>query len=115
MIALYITIPIMALAVFIAAGPVLIGSVRHHRSLQRGELDTQATAQQEAEFWHHTLGHRRAVLFAPTPQLVTEAEAERVGARSETYDPATGKSLWKPTPGPQHTRGARRIAVTAAL
>lgn len=62
----YVTIPLMVMAVTVAVLPVLAGSFRHHRSMAEGQLETGTWAVQEADFWHHMLGHRRVEDFAPT-------------------------------------------------
>jgi hypothetical protein len=95
MIALYIILPLMVLAIVIAVVPVLIGSVRHHRSLQSGRIETVESAAYEAEFWHHMLGHRRGASVATTPDLVSDAEVERVGRSPEDKVEHGGRSSWR--------------------
>ena len=83
MLAFIITIPLMALGVAVAVLPVLVGSVRHDRAMRSGALPTSGTASQEADFWHHMLGHRRVEDFAPTPDLIEDEEVIRVGVPTE--------------------------------
>ncbi len=74
----YLTIPFMVLGVAVAVLPVLIGSFRHHKSLSEGRFETQESMAQEADFWHHMLGHRTVEDYAPTPDLVEDKEVLRV-------------------------------------
>jgi uncharacterized membrane protein len=74
----YITIPLMIAAVAIAVVPVLVGSFRHDRALERGHFETAESVAQESDFWHHMLGHRKVEGYAPTPNLVEDAEVLRV-------------------------------------
>ncbi len=94
MAAFIITIPLMALGVAVAVLPVLIGSVRHDQAVRSGALPSRRTATQEADFWHHMLGHRRIEDFAPTPDLIQDTEVIRVGVPAErrvSIEP----SVWK--------------------
>ena len=55
---LWILIPLAILAIAIAVLPVLIGSVRHDRSIREGEPATTRLAAREANRWHARLGRR---------------------------------------------------------
>lgn len=55
---LWLIIPIGVLAIAIAVAPVLVGSVRHDRSVKEGEPATTRTAAREANRWHARLGRR---------------------------------------------------------
>jgi hypothetical protein len=94
MFAFIVTIPLMALGVGIAVLPVLVGSMRHDRAMRSGELPTLQTATQEADFWHHMLGHRRVEDFAPTPDLIEDDEVIRVGVPTERRV-SVEPSVWK--------------------
>jgi hypothetical protein len=90
----YITIPLMVLAVAVAVLPVLLGSVRHHRAMIQRQLETPESADQEADFWHHMLGHRTVEDYAPTPDLVNDQEVLRVGVPEERRI-RTDPSVWR--------------------
>ena len=90
----YVTIPLMVLAVAVAVLPVLLGSVRHHRAMIQGKIETPESAAQEADFWHHMLGDRTVADFAPTPDLVDDKEVLRVGVPEEQRI-STYPSLWR--------------------
>jgi hypothetical protein len=74
----YLSIALMVLAVAVAVLPVLLGSIRHHRSLQNRQLETAESSAREVDFWHHMLGRRKVEEFAPTPAMVEDAEVVRV-------------------------------------
>ena len=100
MLALYIVIPLMVLAVIIAVVPVLRGSIRHDRAMAAGELETGATADREADFWHRMLGHRKsrhaASAVVPTPDMVEESEIIRVGVPADDrLERPDGRTAWK--------------------
>ena len=71
-------VPLMIASTAIAVVPVLLGSFRHNK-----EPDTRfRSAAQEADFWHHMLGHRLVEDFAPNdpigePLLVAEDGTHR--------------------------------------
>ena len=67
MMILYLTIPLMLLVTAIAVLPVLLGSIRHQRSLVNEGLDTSSDMADEAGAWHRMLGHRRSEGRAPHP------------------------------------------------
>jgi hypothetical protein len=89
-----IVIPLMVLAVLVATVPVLWGSVRHHRAMRDGRIETTETARQEAEFWHRMLGRRRRRGVVATPELLDDGEVARSGARSEDRRTVNGNSVW---------------------
>ena len=91
---LAIVIPLMVLGIIIATVPVLLGSVRHDRAMQAGEIETAKSARQEADFWHRMLGHRPGRRVVATPDLLSDEEVARVGAPSEAHHTAGGKLLW---------------------
>ena len=84
MIAFYITIPLMVLAVAVAVLPLLLSSVRHHRAMLQRRLETPQSVAQEANFWHHMLGHCTAEDFVLTPDFVADSEVP--GARPMPRD-----------------------------
>lgn len=92
--ALVIAIPLMVLGVIIATVPVLLGSVRHHRAVQAGLIETAESARQEADFWHRMLGHRRGHRVMATPELLSDEEVVRIGAPAEARHTVDGESLW---------------------
>ena len=55
---LWILIPLAVVAVAIAVVPVMIGSIRHDRSVKEGEPATTELAAREANRWHGRLGRR---------------------------------------------------------
>ena len=55
---LWLIIPIGVLAIAVAVAPVLVGSVRHDRSVKEGEPATTRAAAHEANRWHARLGRR---------------------------------------------------------
>jgi len=71
---LYFAVPLMIVAVAIAVVPVLVGSFRHSNE---PEIHFRSVAQ-EADFWHHMLGHRTVEELAPTPDLVRNRDILRV-------------------------------------
>jgi hypothetical protein len=89
-----LSVPLMIVGVAIAVLPVLVGSARHHRSIVAGELETPESRAVEADFWHHMLGHRKVEDFAPTPDLVPDAEVIRVGVPVESLI-STEPSVWR--------------------
>lgn len=91
---LAIIIPLMVLAVVIATLPVLVGSIRHHRAMQTGRIESSESAQQEADFWHRMLGHRRGRRTIATPELVPDGEVSRTGANPEDRSDVDGASVW---------------------
>jgi hypothetical protein len=91
---LLLSVPLMIVGVAIAVLPVLVGSARHHRSIMAGELETPESRAVEADFWHHMLGHRKVEDFAPTPDLVPDAEVIRVGVPAESLV-STDPSVWR--------------------
>jgi hypothetical protein len=96
MLALYITVPLMILAVVIAVIPVLRGSLRHHRAMEQGELETDRSASREADFWHRMLGHRAKPGIVPTPDLIDDSEVIRVGAPAgDRVEFESGQSGWR--------------------
>ncbi len=100
MLVLYIVIPLMVLAVIIAVVPVLRGSIRHDRAMGAGALETGATAEREADFWHRMLGHRRnrqvGRVVVPTPDMVDESEVIRVGVPADDrLERPDGQTAWK--------------------
>lgn len=95
MLALYIIIPIMVLAVVIAVVPVLVGSVRHNRAMREGRIETVGSADEEAAFWHRLLGHRSGRAPVKTPDLLGDDEVTRVIANPEDRVRVDGQSTWK--------------------
>jgi hypothetical protein len=89
-----IVIPLMVLGVVIATVPVLAGSIRHHRDMREGQIETQESAQAEADFWHRMLGRRRGRRVVPTPERVSDREVTRAGARTEDRRDVDGDSVW---------------------
>lgn len=92
--ALVIAIPLMVVGVIIATVPVLVGSIRHNRAMQAGQIETAESARQEADFWHRMLGHRHGRRVVATPELLSDDEVVRVGAPSEARRSADGDTLW---------------------
>ncbi len=88
----YLTIPLTAVAVATAVAPVLVGSYRHHRTLREGQTECLESAAQESDFWHHILGHRQVEGYAPTPDLVSDAEVARVVSGDRVV--ATQPTVW---------------------
>jgi hypothetical protein len=95
---LYVTLPIMALAVAIAVVPVLRSSASHNRALREGQLETAGSAKHEADFWHRVLG-RMTKDAAETPGLVNDDELIRVGVDpAQLVEQKDGPSVWDPRP-----------------
>jgi hypothetical protein len=95
---LYVTLPIMVLAVAIAVVPVLRGSARHNRALREGQLETAGSAKHESDFWHRVLG-RKTKTAAETPGLVNDDEVIRVGVDpGQLVEQKDGPSVWEPGP-----------------
>ena len=96
MIVLFIVIPLMLLGIIIATVPVLLGSIRHHRAMRAGQIETTESARYEADFWHRMLGHgdRRDRGVAATPELVSDEEVVRAGVPPEARHTVDGKSVW---------------------
>lgn len=80
---LLIVIPLMVLGVAIATVPVLLGSVREHRAVQSGRVETADSARQEADFWRRFLGRRRGHRLPVTPERLSDDEIARIGTLSE--------------------------------
>lgn len=97
MLALYIIVPIMVLAVAIAVLPVLLGSVRHNRAMRHGKVESVASANEEADFWHRMLGHRSGRRPVRTPELLADGEVTRVFAKPEDRIEVDGDSTWTPS------------------
>jgi len=55
---LWLIIPLAVLAIAIAVVPVLVGSMRHDRSVKEGDPATTRLAAREANRWHARLGRR---------------------------------------------------------
>lgn len=96
MLALYIIIPIMVLAVVIAVVPVLLGSFRHNHAMREGKLESAESAHEEAAFWARMLGRRHATHPVRTPELLTDNEVTRVTADPEDRIRVEGESAWTP-------------------
>lgn len=96
MLALYIIVPIMVLAVAVAVVPVLLGSFRHNRAMREGRIETAESASEEAAFWHRMLGHRKARHPLKTPELLDDAEVTRVVAEPADRVVIDGDSAWSP-------------------
>ena len=92
----WIVVPLMAVGILIATVPVLLGSVRHSRAMRSGRIETPQSAREEADFWHRMLGHRRGQHAVATPELLTDGEVERTGARPEARQTVEGVSVWTP-------------------
>jgi hypothetical protein len=58
MLILWLLIPLAVVAIAIAVVPVMVGSVRHDRSVKEGEPASTALAAREANRWHVRLGRR---------------------------------------------------------
>ncbi len=89
-----IIIPLMVLAVLVATVPGLRGSVRYHRAMRAGRIETSETARQEADFWHRMLGRRRGLRAVATPDLLDDTEVARTGAQPEHRKTVEGVSVW---------------------
>ncbi len=96
MLALYIIVPIMVLAVAIAVLPVLLGSLRHNRAMRHGKVETVASADEEADFWHRMLGRGSGRRPVRTPDLLADGEVTRVIAKPEDRIAVDGDSSWSP-------------------
>lgn len=96
MLALYIIIPIMVLAVAVAVLPVLVGSFRHHKAMQDGTIESAESATKEADFWHRMLGHTRGRSLVKTPEMIADGEVTRVVAEPEDRVVVEGDSAWSP-------------------
>ena len=77
---IYITAPLMVAAIAIAVVPVLVGSLRLNRTLER----PFGSVEQESDFWHHMLGHRAVEDFAPSRELIETGELLRVMGREKS-------------------------------
>ncbi len=73
---LWLIIPIAVLALAIAVAPVLVGSVRHDRSVKEGEPTTTESAAREANRWHARLGRRTR----RTPRQLAPGSEATVGS-----------------------------------
>ncbi len=91
---LWIIVPLMILGVLIATIPVLWGSFRHNRAMRAGQIETNESAQEEADFWHGMLGRRRGRRVVSTPELLSDGEVERTGASPEDRHTVEGESVW---------------------
>jgi hypothetical protein len=96
MLAFYIIIPIMVLAVVVAVVPVLLGSFRHNRAMREGQFETAESANEEAAFWGRMLGRRHGSRPVKTPELLTDDEITRVSANPEDRIRVEGESVWSP-------------------
>ena len=85
---LYFAVPLMIAAMAIAVVPVLVGSFRHSKE---PDIHFRSVAQ-EADFWHHLLGHHTIEDFAPTPDLVRNGDTPRV--EPDDRVPAIESTLW---------------------
>jgi hypothetical protein len=94
MLALYIIIPIMVLAIAVAVVPVLVGSFRHNKAMQDGRLESVDSANEEADFWHRMLGHRSGRPLVKTPEMIADGEVTRVVAEPEDRVVVDGDSAW---------------------
>ncbi|HEX3840228.1 MAG TPA: hypothetical protein VHU85_05500 [Acidimicrobiales bacterium] len=84
---IYLTIPLMLLAIGIATVPVLYFSIREHRRLHGPAAPRPTSKPMRSDYWtrpvsHHDIRTRRAV---------RASQSGRATATLEAHDPATGE------------------------